>query len=99
MRPIVKVALAAAVLPTLAMAQERQRPPAPLPLAEAQFPAFVEFELENGLRVVLVPSEKQPVLSMQLSVLAGTVFDRRPERARRSRVGTDDEGCRLAQRR
>ncbi|MBX3132629.1 MAG: insulinase family protein [Gemmatimonadaceae bacterium] len=75
MRPIVKVALAAAVLPTLAMAQERQRPPAPLPLAEAQFPAFVEFELENGLRVVLVPSEKQPVLSMQLSVLAGTVFD------------------------
>lgn len=75
MRAIVKVALAAAMLPTLAMAQERQRPPAPLPLAEAQFPAFVEFELENGLRVVLVPSEKQPVLSMQLSVLAGTVFD------------------------
>jgi zinc protease len=75
MRPIVKLALAAALLPTLAMAQERQRPPAPLPLAEAQFPAFVEFELENGLRVVLVPSEKQPLLSMQLSVLAGTVFD------------------------
>lgn len=54
---------------------QRQSPPAPLPLAEAQFPAFVEFELENGLRVVLVPSTKQPVLSMQLSVLGGTLYD------------------------
>lgn len=56
-------------------APRRQAPPAPLPLAEAQFPAFVEFELENGLRVVLVPSSKQPVLSMQLSVLGGTLYD------------------------
>ncbi len=56
-------------------APQRQSPPAPLPLAEAQFPAFVEFELENGLRVVLVPSAKQPVLSMQLSVMAGTLYD------------------------
>lgn len=54
---------------------QRQRPPAPLPLAEAQFPPFVEFELENGLRVVLVQSQKQPVLSMQLSVLGGTQYD------------------------
>lgn len=54
---------------------QRQSPPAPLPLAEAQFPPFVEFELENGLRVVLVPSTKQPVLSMQLSVLGGTLYD------------------------
>jgi zinc protease len=58
-----------------ASAPQRQSPPAPLPLAEAQFPAFVEFELENGLRVVLVPSSKQPVLSMQLSVMAGTLYD------------------------
>lgn len=72
------VTLAAAALPTLALAQQappRQQPPAPLPLTEAQFPPFVEFELENGLRVVLVPSSKQPVLSMQLSVLGGTLYD------------------------
>lgn len=56
-------------------APPRQAPPAPLPLAEAQFPAFVEFELENGLRVVLVPSSKQPVLSMQISVFGGTLYD------------------------
>lgn len=67
------VILAALAAPCLAVAQ--QRPPAPLPLTEAQFPPFVEFELENGLRVVLVPSGKQPVLSMQLSVMGGTLYD------------------------
>lgn len=77
--------IAGAALPALAIAQQPtrpapqapvpQRPPAPLPLTEAQFPPFVEFELENGLRVVLVPSAKQPVLSMQLSVLGGTLYD------------------------
>lgn len=67
-----------AALPIVATAQQtpqRQRPPAPLPLTPAQFPPFVEFELENGLRVVLVQSAKQPVLSMQLSVLGGTLYD------------------------
>lgn len=54
---------------------QRQQPPAPLPLTPAQFPPFVEFELENGLRVVLVQSTKQPLLSMQLSVLGGTLYD------------------------
>ncbi len=54
---------------------QRQRPPAPMPLTPAQFPPFVEFELENGLRVVLVQSDKQPLLSMQLSVLGGRVYD------------------------
>lgn len=52
------------------------QPPRPLPLEPAQFPPFVEFELENGLRVVLVQSEKQPVLSMQLAVLGGSLYDR-----------------------
>jgi zinc protease len=82
-RLVLTLALGAA--PALALAQQPtrpapatpvpQRPPAPLPLTEAQFPPFVEFELENGLRVVLVPSAKQPVLSMQLSVLGGTLYD------------------------
>ncbi|MBA3852885.1 MAG: hypothetical protein C0503_00630 [Gemmatimonas sp.] len=61
--------------PATQQTPQRQQPPAPLPLTEAQFPPFVEFELENGLRVVLVPSAKQPVLSMQLSVLGGTLYD------------------------
>ena len=52
-----------------------QRPPAPLPMREQQFPPFAEFELGNGMRVIVVPSEKQPVLSMRLSVLAGSLYD------------------------
>jgi zinc protease len=56
-------------------APQRQAPPPPLALEEAQFPPFVEFELENGLRVVLVQSEKQPVLSLQLAVLGGSLYD------------------------
>ncbi len=53
----------------------QQRPPAPLPMAELQFPRFVEFELGNGLHIILVPSEKQPVLTMRVAVLGGSVYD------------------------
>lgn len=52
-----------------------QRPPAPLPMRELLFPPFTEFEMGNGLRVVVVPSEKQPVVTMRLSVLAGSLYD------------------------
>lgn len=52
-----------------------QRPPAPLPMRDQQFPHFAEFELGNGLRVIVVPSEKQPVLTMRLSVSAGSLYD------------------------
>lgn len=63
------------VTATPAQAQYPTRPPAPLPLAKLPFPPFVEFELENGLRVLLVQSEKQPVLSLRLSVLGGSLYD------------------------
>lgn len=80
MRRYPTLAAAALTLGSLAAggalpAQERRQPPAPLPLEAAQFPPFVEFELDNGLRVVVVPSDKQPVLSLSLSVLAGSLFD------------------------
>lgn len=68
-------ALATVVGGTAVQAQYPTRPPAPLPRAELPFPPFVEFELENGLRVVLVQSEKQPVLSLRLSVLGGSLYD------------------------
>ncbi len=70
--PLMAATLLAA--PPLA-AQYPTQPPAPLPLEPAVFPPFVEFELLNGLRVVLVSSEKQPVLSLSLSVLGGAVHD------------------------
>jgi len=58
-----------------AQAQVPTSPPAAMPLEEAQFPPFTEFELENGLRVVVVTSEKQPVLSLRLAVLGGSLHD------------------------
>lgn len=64
-----------AASPRAAVAQVPTTPPPPLPLADAPFPPFVEFELENGLRVVVVQSERQPVLSLRLSVLGGALYD------------------------
>jgi hypothetical protein len=58
-----------AVLPIVApQAQFPTTPPAPMPLGDAQFPPFVEFELANGLRVLVVSSQKQPVLSLTLDL-------------------------------
>lgn len=44
-------------------------------MRELRFPPFAEFELGNGLRVMVVSSERQPVLTMRLSVLAGSMYD------------------------
>jgi zinc protease len=87
MRRLIALFALVAVAPIATLAQQparpagaatpapAQRPPAPLPTRELQFPPFAEFELGNGLRVIVVPSEKQPVLSMRLSVLAGSLYD------------------------
>jgi zinc protease len=65
-----------AVLPIVAaQAQFPTTPPAPMPLGDAQFPPFVEFELANGLRVLVVSSQKQPVLSLTLALHGGGVYD------------------------
>jgi zinc protease len=42
---------------------------------------FVEYELDNGMRVVLVQSSQVPVMDIQLIVGAGTVDGSRPELA------------------
>jgi zinc protease len=42
---------------------------------------FVEYELDNGMRVVLVQSSQVPVMDVQLIVGAGTVDGTRPELA------------------
>ena len=50
-------------------------PPAPMPLAPAQFPPFQEAVLPNGVRLVVVENRKQPVLSVSLSFAAGSVTE------------------------
>lgn len=71
MRPFLLLALAG----TPALAQFPTRPPAPMPLEAAQFPPFAESVLANGMRVLVVANQKQPVLSLTLAVPGGSFFD------------------------
>jgi zinc protease len=50
-------------------------PPPPGPLTPAPFPPFQEVVLPNGLRLLVVESHKQPVVSLSLSFPAGTIHD------------------------
>lgn len=73
-------ALGVALLPTAAArAQDRPpfptKPPAAEPVKPAEFPPFQEATLANGLRVVLVESHRQPVLSLSLSFPAGNALE------------------------
>jgi zinc protease len=64
------------VLTSPALAQEFPRtPPAPLPLTPAPFPPFQEGVLPNGLRLLVVESRKQPIVSISLSFPAGNRYD------------------------
>jgi len=65
--PLIPLAPLAAQFPTT--------PPAPMPLEPAQFPPFAETILENGLRVIVVTSNKQPVLSLTLAMPGGAFYD------------------------
>ncbi|MCL4214720.1 MAG: insulinase family protein [Gemmatimonadales bacterium] len=57
------------------VAQFPTRPPAAMPLEAAQFPPFAETILENGLRVIVVSNNKQPVLSLTLAMPGGAFYD------------------------
>jgi zinc protease len=72
-------AVAALLAPAALAAQQRPpyptQPPAPAPLQAAQFPPFQEATLANGLRLVLVESHENPVLSLSLAMPAGSAHD------------------------
>ena len=63
-----------AATPELA-AQYPTKPPAAMPIQPAQFPPFAEATLPNGLRLLVVTNRKQPVLSLTLSIPAGSVYE------------------------
>ncbi|HEX9167234.1 MAG TPA: pitrilysin family protein, partial [Gemmatimonadales bacterium] len=50
-------------------------PPAPAPVRPAPFPPFQEATLPSGLRLLVVESRKEPVVSVSLSFAAGSVLD------------------------
>ncbi|HEV8197642.1 MAG TPA: pitrilysin family protein, partial [Gemmatimonadales bacterium] len=59
----------------LAAQEYPKTPPPPGPLTPAPFPPFQETVLPNGLRILVVESHKQPIVSMSLSFAAGSIFD------------------------
>jgi zinc protease len=71
----------ASALALLAMAaplasQEYPKAPPPAgPLTPAPFPPFQESVLPNGLRILVVESHKQPIVSLSLNFAAGSIFD------------------------
>jgi zinc protease len=66
--------LLAMAAPLAAQTYPKTPPPAG-PLTPAPFPPFQEAVLPNGLRIVVVESRKQPIVSLSLSFPAGGVFD------------------------
>src|SRR5262245_55842445 len=58
-----------------AAAQFPTSPPAAAPVTAAPAPALQPFVLPNGLKVNLLENHRQPVVSMALSLPAGTAYD------------------------
>jgi len=64
------------LVPAFARAQGYPKtPPPPGPLTPAPFPPFQEVLLPSGLRMLVVESHKQPIVSLSLSFPAGSVTD------------------------
>ena len=76
LRRAVGIGLAALALARPLSAQGYPKtPPPPGPLTPAPFPPFQETVLPNGLRLLVVESHKQPIVSLSLSFPAGTIHD------------------------
>ena len=69
------VALLSAAIASSAGAQAPTTAPAPAPVKPASIPAFQEATLPNGLRIMLVESKRQPVVSLALMMPAGSAYD------------------------
>lgn len=59
----------------LAAQQYPKTPPPPGPLTAVAFPPFHDEVLPNGLRLLVVESHKQPIVSLSLSFAAGSSYD------------------------
>ena len=63
-----------ALTPTLVLAQKESPPPAGPP-KDFQLPTPIEFRLDNGLEVTLVPYGTVPKVTVELAVLAGSAYE------------------------
>ena len=71
---LVALALSTVFVGVLA-AQHPTEPPPPAPLRPLEFPAFHEGRLDNGLEMVVVENSRLPVVSISLSLQAGSRYD------------------------
>ena len=69
------IVFAALLAPPAIVAQFPTTPPAPAPIKAAVFPPFQEATLANGLHLLVVHNDKQPVVAVSLSFPAGSVYD------------------------
>lgn len=69
------VAASLLVIPAALIAQYPTRAPAPGPVKPATLPDFQEATLPNGLRIMLVESHRQPVVSLALMLPAGDAYN------------------------
>ena len=74
-RFVAPLALAILAAPAVASAQYPTTPPPAGPIKATVFPPFREATLPNGVRMVVVESHKQPVLSLTLAFPAGDAYD------------------------
>jgi predicted Zn-dependent peptidase len=51
------------------------KPPPPAPLAPVRFPPFQQVTLPNGMTLLVVENHEQPVVSVNLSFPAGSIYD------------------------
>ncbi len=77
MRPAFRLAsaLTAVAFAGALGAQQPSKPPAAATVKPAAIPAFQEATLPSGLRIMLVQSSRQPVVSLALMIPAGDAFD------------------------
>jgi len=66
---------AVALLPFTSDAIDRTKPPTPGPAPAAAFPDFKVRTLENGLRVVVIPDDRSPTITLRLVIKAGSTMD------------------------
>jgi zinc protease len=66
---------AVALIPLASPAIDRTKPPTPGPAPAAAFPDFKVHTLENGLRVVVIPDDRSPTITLRLLIKAGSTVD------------------------
>jgi zinc protease len=75
MRALPPAVLALALAPHLTAQAGPEDPPSPEPVTPLVIPPPQQVLLPNGLRLVVLESHRQPLLSVRLSIPAGSAFD------------------------